>query len=250
MAAPRPVLPFDDDEREGTNRVVGVLVAILIHALAAAAIVMVKPIEKVKQVWVEVAMMQAEPVEEEPPPPPELEPEPPPPEPERPKVVDFEQTVAEATPDAPVETAPADKPIRRVQGLSASSFAPGGTGFSARAGTTLRTAATDETMDLDEAAGSVAFSALTRQPRVRSKPPLQVPDSVKALKLEGVVQVLVDIDEDGKVIGVSVASGLHPDADRACVAAWQGASFAPATQGDRAVGVRNAPYRCRIEILQ
>lgn len=248
MAERRPALPFEDDERERANRFFGLLVAVLVHALAAAAIIAVKPIERVKQVWVEVAMV--EPLPEEPPPPPELEPEPPPPEPERPKVVDFEQTVEQATPDAPVESAPADQPVRRIQGLSASSFAEGGSGFSVRAGTTLRTRATDETMDLDEAASSVAFSAVTRQPRVKSKPPLTVPDSVQSLRLEGLVQVLVDIDDEGRVVEVRLAQGLHPDADRACLDAWRGAAFAPAMQGDRPVGVRNAPYRCRIEILQ
>lgn len=250
MADRRPALPFEDDEREGTNRFLGLLVAVLVHALAAAAIIAVKPIERVKQVWVEVAMVEPEPVEEEPPPPPELKPEPPPPPPVRPEVVDFEQTVEQATPDAPVDSAPADQPVRRIQGLSAGSFAEGGTGFSVRAGTTLRAKATDETMDLDEAASSVAFSAVTRQPKVRSKPPLTVPDSVQALRLEGLVQVLVDIDDQGLVAEVRLAQGLHPDADRACLDAWRGAVFAPAMQGDRPVGVRNAPYRCRIEILQ
>lgn len=249
MAERLPVLPFDDDD-ERASRAVGLIVAILVHALGGVAIAMVKPIEKVKQVWVEVAVLQAEPVEEAPPPPPPLEPEPPPPDKERPEVVDFQDTTADATPDAPIDSAPADQPVRRIQGLSASSFATGGTSFSVRAGTTLRTKAGDETMDLDEAANSVAFSAVTRQPRVRNKPPLQVPDSVQALELEGTVSVLVDVDAQGEVTGVSVAQGLHPDADRACVAAWRGASFAPAMQGDRPVAVRNAPYRCRIEIIQ
>jgi len=241
-------LPFEEEDRDRSRRVIGIIVAVLVHVLAFAAIAAVKPIQKVKQAWVEVTMAQAEP---EPPPPPELKPEPPPPPPKRPKVVDYQQTVDQPTPDAPVDTPAADKPVRMVQGLSASSFATGtGTGFSVRAGTTLRTRADDDTMDLDEAAAAVAFSAVTRQPRVKSKPPLTVPDSVQALHLQGTIEVLVDIDDTGKVVDVRVVKDLHPEADRACVQAWKGASFAPALQGERPVGVRNAPYRCRVEILQ
>ncbi len=245
-------LPFLEDEQEKSRKAIALMVTLLVHALGGWAIYTIKPIERVRQVILEVTMAQAEP---EPEPEPEedvqLEPEPEPePEPERPDVVDYDQTVEDPTPDAPPESAPADKPVRLVQGLSASSFAQGGTGFSVRAGTTLRTKATDDTMDLDEAANSVAFSAVTRQPRVRSWPRVVVPDSVKALGLEGVVKLRLDIDDEGRVLDVRVEQGLHPDADRACIDAWRKARIAPARQGDRTVTVLNVPYRCRIEILQ
>ncbi len=247
MASPQQRLPFDEDEREGGRRLVGVLVAILVHLAAGAAVVAIKPIERVRQVWVEAVMSEPEPVEA-PPPPPELPVEPPPPPKERSKVVEYDQTVEDPTPEAPVEQAPAEQPVRTVQGLSATSFAAGsGVGFSVRAGTTVRTRATDELMDLDQASKSVAFSALTRQPRVRSKPPLRVPQSVQDLRLTGVIQVLVDIDDQGEVSEVRLVEGLHPEADRACLEAWRGASFTPAMQGETAVAVRNAPFRCRIE---
>lgn len=244
---PAPRLPFEEDERDGGRRLFGLLVAVLVHLLAGAAIVAIKPIERVRQVWVEAVMVEPEPAAE-PPPPPELKPEPPPPPKERPREVEYQQTVDAPSPDAPVETAPADKPVRTVQGLSATSFATGsGTGFSVRAGTTLRTRAGEETMDLDEARNSVAFTALTRQPKVKSKPALQVPASVQELRLKGPIEVLVDIDEQGRVRDVRLVKGLHPDADRACLEAWRQAVFSPAMQGDRAVAVRNAPFRCRIE---
>lgn len=250
MDSPQRQLPFLEDERDKGRKAAGFVVAVLVHALAAFLIYTVKPIERVRQVIVEVTMSDLQP---EPEPEPELQPEPEP-EPEKPKppeAVRFEETVDEATPDAPEETPPADKPVRRIQGLDASSFAEGsGTGFTVRAGTTLRTRASDETMDLEEAASSVAFSAVTRQPKVRSWPRVVVPDSVKALGLEGMVHLRLDLDKEGQVLAVRVEQGLHPDADRACIEAWSKASIAPAVQGDTPVGVLDVPYRCRIEILR
>lgn len=248
MAPTQPRLPFDEDEREGGRRLVGILVAILVHVLAGAAVVAIRPIERVRQVWVEAVLSETEPPP--PPPPPELPVEPPPPPKERRKVVEFEETVEDPTPDAPVESTPADKPVRVVQGLSATSFAAGsGVGFSVRAGTTVRARANDDLMDLDEAASSVAFSSVTRQPRVKSKPALSVPQSVQDQRLTGVIKVLVDIDDQGEVTEVRLVEGLHPEADRACLEAWRAASFSPAMQGETAVAVRNAPFRCRIEQL-
>ncbi len=244
-------LPFLEEEQDRGRKAVALVATILLHALAGWAIWAVKPIERVKAVILEVTM--AEPLPE-----PEPEPEPelleeaqPEPEPERKKVVDFQDTVEEPTPDAPEETAPADKPLRVVQGLSASSFATGsGSSFAVRAGTTLRTRADDELMDIDEAGQAVAFSAVTRQPRVRSWPRVVVPDSVKQLGLEGTVTLRLDIDEQGQVLDVRVEQGLHPDADRECIKAWKKANIGPALQGDQPVTVLNVPYRCRIEILE
>ncbi|MCB9777403.1 MAG: TonB family protein [Alphaproteobacteria bacterium] len=248
---PQQRLPFQEDEGDRRRKVLGFVVAVLVHALLGWLIYTIKPIEVVRKIVVEVTMADTP---EELPPEPEPEPEPEkPPEVKKeiPKEVDFDQTTETPDTDAPQDTVEADKPIRRIQGLDANSFAEGsGSGFSVRAGTTLRTRASDETMDLEEAANSVAFTAVTSQPKVRSKPPLRVPDSVQALRLEGVVEVLVDIDENGDVTDVTVAKGLHPDADEACRKAWLGARFAPAVQEQTPVAVRNAPYRCRIEIIE
>ncbi|MEL6341878.1 MAG: hypothetical protein AAFV53_02020, partial [Myxococcota bacterium] len=167
------------------------------------------PEEKPEAVWVEMAVVEKPP----PPPPPEpkTEPEPKPkPKPKprpkpKPKPVDFQDT----TPEPPTEPPPTDRPpernknLRRVQGLSAESFAnDGASTLSARAGTTLQTAATDEVMTVDEAANStaVSFSAATTQPRLKSCPPLVVPDTVREANLEGTVKAAIDIDDTGKVI--------------------------------------------------
>lgn len=243
-------LPFDDDGW-GTQarRGVGLAIALVLHAGAAWAIAQIRPIERARELWMEMTVL--EPEAAPPPPPPLPEPEVKPDQRRKPLTpVDFEKMVEEPPPEAqPVEENPADKPVRRVQGLSASSFAPGSaSGFSVRAGTSMRTGATDDLMSLDEAI--VPYSAATVQPKVRSKPPLVVPEAARLARLEGVIEVLVDIDETGAVLSVRVVSGLGAAIDEACAQAWTQASFKPAMQGDRAVGVRNAPYRCRVEAVQ
>jgi TonB family protein len=243
-------LPFEDNGW-GTQarRGFGLVIALLLHAGAAWGIAQIRPIERVKELWLEMTVL--EPEAAPPPPPPLPEPEVKPDRSPKPLTpVDFQKTVEEPPPEAqPVEENPVEQPVRRVQGLSASSFAPGSaSGFSVRAGTSMRTGATDDLMSLDEAI--VPYSAATVQPKIRSKPPMVVPEAARLARIEGVIEVLVDLDEEGSVLSVRVLSGLGAAIDEACVQAWKQASFKPAMQGDRAVGVRNAPYRCRVEAVQ
>ena len=241
--------PWEEDDRTRIRGMVGLILAVLLHGAFAWAIAQIKPLERIEEVWVEMTMVEDAPPEE--PPPPEQLPEPEP-QKEAPKQrrapVDFEDTVDQVTPDAP-EDAPPDKPVRRIQGLSASSFAPGaGTGFSVNAGTSLKTKATDEKMEIEEA--TVRFSAVTSQPKLRWKPALVVPEAVKEARITGIVEVVLALNTAGEVIDVEVTRSLGYGADKACIDAWKQARFKPAMQGSDAVGVRNVPYRCRIEAVE
>ena len=213
-----------------------------------------------RDTWVELAVVPPppppEPVVAPPPPEPEPAPEPKPkpkpnpkpkpkPEPE-PQKVDFDETTTEPQPeDAP----PTTKPVRRVVGLSASSFAEGsGSGTTARAGTTLGSGSKSETMSIDEAKETVAYGAVATRPRC-SQPPLTVPEDVIADGVEGQVKVVFDVDGTGRVQNVRLTRRLHPSADAACVAAWKQARCKPGKQGKTPVTVTNMPYYCTFKAI-
>lgn len=225
-------------------RVGGLGLSIAFHAALAWYAMQEAPKKEKKETWVEMAVVETPP----PPPPP-----PPPPEPEKPKPkpVDFKDTVKEPPKTPPPESAPPPEPrkVRRVQGLSASSFAAGsGTGLDARAGTTLGTSAGKETLSIDEAARSVSYAATTTQPRLKVKPAEPAtPEAVVAKGEKVEVYVILDLDETGRVTRVvlkpgSVSSGLG--AEEACIEAWKRARYTPALQGDTPVGVTGIPQRC------
>jgi TonB family protein len=139
--------------------------------------------------------------------------------------------------------------VRRVAGLSASSFAKtGGTGFTADAGTTLGAAPTKEKMTVEEAQQSVAYSAVTSRPTC-DRPPFVVPEAVAAAGVEGQIRVVFDVSDTGQVQRVRVTGRLHPEADAACVAAWTKARCTPGQQGGTPVTVTNMPYYCTIKAI-
>ena len=143
--------------------------------------------------------------------------------------------------------------MQRVQGLSASSFANNGnTGLTVRAGTTLNTAATSKTIDIEEAKESTAISyaAATKQPRLKKRPPLKIPQTVIDAGIEGTVQIVIDIDEIGLVSDARIKKSLTADADAACIESWKQAKFTPALQGDETVAVTNFPRRCRFKSME
>ncbi|MDP6935116.1 MAG: energy transducer TonB, partial [Myxococcota bacterium] len=163
-----------------------------------------------------------------------------------PEPVPFEELQA----SEPPPEAPPPKRLRRVHGLSASSFSTGsGTGLSVRAGTTLSVAASDDTLTLDEASESVAITEVTTVPRLKYKPALEVPDTVKEAEVEGVVHVRLVLDKDGRVSSVKVTQGIGHGADEACADAWRRARFKPATRNGESIGVTDYPQRCVIKAL-
>lgn len=226
----------------------GLLFSVLFHGALAWLAMQDRPEEEVKETWVEMSVVEAKP----PPPPPP----PPPPQPKpKPKVVDFTETVKDPPKEAPPpEAAPERRVVRRIQGLSSSSFAQGsGTGLDARAGTTLGTSATKDTLSIDEAANAIPYAAAAVQPRLRFKPPLTVPDEVKANGVEGTVEVLLDLDTSGKVTRAVLAPGQAPlgfGAEETCLEAWKKARYTPAMLGDQPVPVKNVPQRCTYKAIE
>lgn len=223
----------------------GLTASVIAHVLFARYALVERADPGKKNTWVEMSVVETPPPPPEAPPPPPPEPEPPKPKP-KPEKVEFKDTVKEPPPEQP----PPEKQIRRVQGLTASSFAQGsGTGFAARAGTTLATRATDETLTVEEAARSVSFIAATVQPKCRH-PTLEVPQEVIDAEIEGTVDVLFDVTAQGAVVDVRVTRGLDPAADAACVRSWMQARCKPGRKGDTAVTVTNMPHGCRYKAIE
>jgi protein TonB len=153
---------------------------------------------------------------------------------------------------APVASAPPPPaqaeplPRRVVQGLSASSFAPGsGTGVAVRAGNTLSAAAVGHGAPLD---AIPTYAAAVERPKCK-KPSLKIPDSVRRDRVEGLVGITFDVAADGRVSNVRVTDPLSPDADAACVSAWSGTTCKPGTDGSAAVAVTDVPFTCRFEAI-
>ena len=212
------------------------VVSILFHGVLAIVFqvpLQAKEIEK--ETWVEMTVKEKPPPSPpEPPPIEEIPPEPPPEKKpvkkKKPKKIDFKDIPKEPPPKIDEPPPKEKKQVRRVQGLKATSFAKNGTsGLQVRAGTTLNTQATDEILSLEEAKNSTAISyaAATKQPRVKKRPKLDIPDIVKKEGIEGSVKIVIDIDETGKVTDTRLLKGLHPDADQACLRSWKTAIFSP-----------------------
>jgi protein TonB len=229
---------------------VGVLLSLGIHGIIAMSVDLEERKPARRDTWavVTAAPPPPPPPAPEPPPPP---PEPPPPKPKtKPKVVDIQDTTTKPPPTPTPEVAPEPtKTVRRTAGLSASSFAKGsGTGLSADAGTTLAAAPGGKKLTIEEAANSVAYSAVTSRP-VCERPALDVPEAVAKEQVEGQVRVVFDVNERGGVQRVRVTGRLHPAADAACVAAWSKARCTPGAQGGEPVLVTNMPYYCTFKAI-
>ncbi|MCB9696829.1 MAG: energy transducer TonB [Alphaproteobacteria bacterium] len=229
-----------------------VVASLIVHVVLAASVSAIPERQHTEPVWIEMAITEVTPPEPPPPepPPPEPEPEPEPkPEPQKPpEVVDYTPQPEQPQPPPPPEA----KPVPRVvQGLNNESFLPGaGTGMQVRAGTTTAVRATEEVMGLEEATESaiVPYASITNPPKVKYKPPLEVPDTVKEAGVEGRVELLLTIDATGKVTEIEVVTPLHPDADAACKDSMSRSRWKPGDKDGTAVVTRNVPYSCRFEM--
>jgi protein TonB len=193
-----------------------------------------------EETWVEMEFV-------EPPPPPEPPPvveEAPKPKP-KPEPVAVQTIVETPEPEPP-------KPVRRVQGLSASSFARGsGTGITVRAGTTTATHATEELMGIDDSTNfdPLPIAAVSRLPRLRYKPPVNVPEEAIAAGAEGRLDLLLDLDTKGRVIKVTSKGTLGFGLDEACADAARRMRYAPAVLNGEAVPVTGVRFPCVIKAL-
>lgn len=199
-----------------------------------------EPAQKAAQ-WVQVQ------VQKTPEPPPPAPPEPPKEQP-KPKPIAFKDIPPVPTP-APPEVAPTPAPPRRVQGLSANSFSSTSTsGLTVRAGNTTQVAAEGKGMSLNEAKAPQAWAGVTSRPKISFRPVFEVPDEAKKANVEGTVSVRLDVDEQGKVVAVSVISApLGYGIEDACVAAWKRSSWKPAMQEGAAVAVTGMPQVCVVQ---
>lgn len=190
-----------------------------------------------------------------PPPPPAPTPPPPPePAPAAPTPAPRPQP-AEAPPPPSAEPPPPEPPQaeptprRIVQGLSASSFAPGsGSGLAVRAGNSVGVAAQGAGASLD-AIPLPDFGSVAERPKCQ-RPPLSIPDSVRRDQIEGVVAIEFDVSADGTVRNVRVVRGLSTEADAACVEAWQSVRCRPGSDGAQPVAVQSMPSTCRYEAIR
>jgi len=206
----------------------GILVSALLHTALAATVAALPDREPRTPRWLEMAIV----IDEPPPPLPPPEPEPVPLEPEASPV-----PVAVPVPDVP----------RPIQGLSNDSFLPGsGSGLSVRAGNTTALPATKELRSLDEPSEAVLvpLAKVTHPPKLRYRPTLEVPDAVKQGRIEGRVELLLTIDQNGVVLDVQVVTSLSPEADRACVDAMRKSRWKPGDQEGAAVATTQVPSSC------
>ena len=68
--------------------------------------------------------------------------------------------------------------------------------------------------------------------------------------IQGEIDVLLDIDEKGKVVSVKIVKGLGFGTDDACVASWRKSQWKPAMQDTTAVPVTGVPNKCTVTAVQ
>ena len=64
----------------------------------------------------------------------------------------------------------------------------------------------------------ISYTSATKQPRLKKRPPLKIPESIKKDGIEGIVKIVIDIDETGVVVAARIKRSLRSDADQACLA--------------------------------
>ncbi len=229
-----------------------VLVTLGLHAAAAVALALNPGLAKKATTWVEMTVAEVA----EPPPEPAPEPEKPKEKAKAkrkaPKEVAVERTAEQPNPEAPPDAPPETKPLRRVQGLSANSFAPGaGTGFAVRAGNTTAVAADGKGLALEDAREftTLPSSAVATPPKLTWQPPvLDVPKEAQDARIQGVVEVMLDVDGAGKAIHVRVLREVGYGTGDACRAAWARSTWKPGLHQGEPVTVTGIRKTCTVRI--
>ncbi len=247
--------PFQVERpRERALRSVAILATLGLHAVAAFALAMNPGLARKAATWVEVTVQEV--AAPPPPPPPAPEPAPPKkkaaPRPRAPEKVSIEQTAPEEAPTPQPDAPPDPKPVRRVQGLSATSFAPGaGTGFAVRAGNTTAVAANGKGMTLTDADGFLMrpAAAVATQPRLVWEPPaLEVPDAARDAHAQGTIEVELDVDAAGRVARVALVRDIGFGTGEACVAAWRSSRWKPGLHEGRPLTVTGIRKLCTVRV--
>jgi hypothetical protein len=92
-------------------------------------------------------------------------------------------------------------------------------------------------------------AAATTQPRGCTRPPVEVPKEAIAAAYEGTLRMTLDLDAEGRVVGVAFADHADFGVEDACRAAALQMRCRPARQGEIPVGVTGMPHRCTIKAL-
>jgi outer membrane biosynthesis protein TonB len=238
-------------------QVVALPLSVAAHLVLAIFVISRPPAAQAEASWVEMTVVEAPeapPAEPEPPPEeakPEPEPEPEPqPQPEL-DAVAFDDTVpTDQAPDLPPPTQ--RRVVRKVQGLSANSFAEGsGTSLGARRGNTTAVAATDETLDLDadEEFVLLPVASVTTQPKGCTRPPVDVPKEAIDAEYEGTLRMTLDLDAEGRVFRVHFLDHADHGVEDACRVAALAMRCKPAKKDGTPVSVTGMPHRCTIKAL-
>ena len=75
---------------------------------------------------------------------------------------------------------------------------------------------------------------------------MEVPEEAQKAGVTGLVNVLLDLDEKGKVVRVKVLSDLGFATGDACAAAFKKSQWKPAEQAGAAVPVTGVPQSCLV----
>lgn len=242
--------PFGRPAASAASRTVGGLVAVGAHVAFALFLFFLPETREAASQWVDMVVNEPKPP---PPPPPEEKPpdEKPKPKPKPIDARDIPKTPPPETPppvDAPPPTAAS--PARRVvQGLSANSFATGGTtGLSVNAGNSLATGDSKDKMSIQDAAAPRAYTDVQKQARIRTKHDMVVPPEAQKAAIAGEIKVSLTIGADGHVKAVKILKDLGYGTGDACRDAWMGSTFVPAEHNGVPVEVLNYPQACIVAI--
>ena len=190
---------------------------------------------------------------------PKVTPKPKPPEP-KPKP---EPKPEEAKPQPIEEPKPQPQPeqAKPIFGVTADSLGAGDSNVAVRVGNTLAKDMDKNYINPNNVPKPVAAPPeekktrlvpvyeLSEQPSFKDRPTPVYPEAARRAEIEGVVELLVWIDESGKVLKVKVAKGLGYGLDEAAVAAVKAARFNPGKRGAEAVAVGpvRIPFRFVLE---
>jgi TonB family protein len=89
----------------------------------------------------------------------------------------------------------------------------------------------------EEISGGVTFAVVDAAPQLIYSPPVVYPEEYKAQKIEGSVELMVWVDENGEVSQASVTKPMEIEAfNQAAIEAAGKYKFKPAMQGGKPIG--------------